>query len=95
MKDTGQRSRSRLFLGARARMSKLGRERHPKYGAREGLIVGRGSPSSWRVNFDGHKTVQTIHQDYLEAVAGAGDTQTVLNRKNQSQHGCTGKRSVP
>ncbi len=55
-----------LFHGARVRMSQLGRERHPKYGGREGLIVGRGSPSSWRVKFDGRKTVQAIHRDYLE-----------------------------
>ena len=58
-----------LFHGARVRMSQLGRERHPKYGDREGLIVGRGSPSSWRVKFDERKTVQAIHRDYLELAA--------------------------
>jgi hypothetical protein len=56
-----------LFRGARVRMSTLGRERHPKYGDREGVIVGRGSPSSWRVKFDERKTVQAIHRDYLES----------------------------
>ena len=58
-----------LFHGARVRMSRLGRERHPKYGDREGLIVGRGSPSSWRVKFDDRKTIQAIHRDYLELAA--------------------------
>jgi len=58
-----------LFHGARVRMSRLGRERHPKYGDREGLIVGRGSPSSWRVKFDDRKTVQAIYRDYLELAA--------------------------
>lgn len=62
-----------LFYGARVRMSRLGRERHPKYGGREGLIVGRGTPSSWRVKFDDRKTIQAIHRDYLElAVQPAG-----------------------
>jgi hypothetical protein len=60
---------SGLSHGARVRMSQLGRERHPKYGDREGLIVGRGSPSSWRVKFDDRKTVQAIHRDYLESAA--------------------------
>jgi hypothetical protein len=59
----------RLFRGARVRMSVLGRERHPKYGDRQGVIVGRGSPSSWRVKFDERTTVQAIHRDYLELVA--------------------------
>jgi len=58
-----------LFHGARVRMSQLGRERHPKYGDREGLIVGQGSPSSWRVKFDERVTVQAIHRDYLELAA--------------------------
>jgi hypothetical protein len=58
-----------LFRGARVRMSRLGRERHPRYGDREGIIVGRGSPSSWRVKFDERTTVQAIHRDYLEPAA--------------------------
>jgi hypothetical protein len=58
-----------LFHGARVRMSPLGRERHPKYGDREGVIVGSGSPSSWRVKFDDRKTIQAIHRDYLELAA--------------------------
>jgi len=63
----------RLFHGARVQMSPLGRERHPKYGDRQGVIVGSGSPSSWRVKFDERKTIQAIHRDYLElAVQPAG-----------------------
>jgi hypothetical protein len=58
-----------LFHGARVRMSQLGRERHPKYGDRQGVIVGSGSPSSWRVKFDDRKTIQAIHRDYLELAA--------------------------
>jgi len=65
----GNTSPAGLSPGARVRMSQLGRERHPKYGDREGLIVGRGSPSSWRVKFDDRKTVQAIHRDYLEPAA--------------------------
>jgi hypothetical protein len=59
---------SRLGRGARVRMSPLGRERHPRYGDRQGVIVGQGSPSSWRVKFDERVTVQAIHEDYLERV---------------------------
>ena len=59
----------RLFPGARVRMSQLGLQRHPKYGDREGVIVGKGAPSSWRVKFDVRKTVEAIHRDYLEPVA--------------------------
>ncbi|MES2194388.1 MAG: hypothetical protein V4517_08215 [Pseudomonadota bacterium] len=62
-------SAPRLFHGARVRMSQLGRDRHPKYGDREGVIVGSGSPSSWRVKFDDRKTIQAIHRDYLELAA--------------------------
>ncbi|MEH2563736.1 hypothetical protein V1289_003363 [Bradyrhizobium sp. AZCC 2289] len=57
-----------LALGDRVRMSASGRRLHPKYGRREGLIVGQGSPSGRRVRFDGLRSVQTIHIDYLEKV---------------------------
>ena len=68
-----------LFHGARVRMSPLGRERHPKYGDREGVIVGSGTPSSWRVKFDDRKTIQAIHRDYLElAVQPAAATPSVV-----------------
>lgn len=33
----------RLTFGDRVRMNALGLERHPKYGVREGVIVGMGS----------------------------------------------------
>lgn len=59
---------SRLERGACVRMNTLGRERHPKYGDRQGVIVGKGSPSSWRVKFDERVNVQAIHEDYLERV---------------------------
>jgi len=59
----------RLTYGDRVRMSPLGLERHPSYGAREGVIVGMGSPNSMRVKFDDRVTVQAIHRDYLERVA--------------------------
>ena len=57
---------SMLEPGLRVRMNALGRERHPRYGLREGIILGRGSPSSWRVQFDDRRSVQAIHQSYLE-----------------------------
>ena len=65
---TPEPSRQPLCRGARVRMSPLGRRRHPSYGERQGVIVGQGSPSSWRVKFDDRKVVQAIHQDYLERV---------------------------
>jgi hypothetical protein len=61
-----------LAHGDRVRMSALGRARHPRYGNVQGLIVGRGSPSSWRVKFDERKRVQAIHGDYLEKVERSG-----------------------
>lgn len=61
----------RLTYGDRVRMSPLGLERHPSYGAREGVIVGMGSPNSLRVKFDDRVTVQAIHRDYLVRVANA------------------------
>jgi hypothetical protein len=65
-----------LALGVWVRMSAFGLARHPKYGDRQGLIVGRGSASSWRVKFDERRCIQTIHQDYLEKAVrscAAGD----------------------
>ncbi len=74
-----------LFYGARVRMSPLGRERHPKYGDREGVIVGSGTPSSWRVKFDDRKTIQAIHRDYLELAAepAAAASQSAPQRGSQ------------
>ncbi len=79
-----------LFHGARVRMSQLGRDRHPKYGDREGVIVGSGSPSSWRVKFDDRKTIQAIHRDYLELAAQpvAAASQLVPRRGPQNATTC-------
>ena len=74
-----------LFRGARVRMSPLGRERHPKYGDREGLIVGSGSPSSWRVKFDDRKTIQAIHRDYLELAAQPAGASPPVSMKRHPQ----------
>jgi hypothetical protein len=70
--STPSESGQSLAPGVRVRMSAFGLARHPKYGDRQGLIVGRGSASSWRVKFDERKSIQTIHQDYLEAVERSG-----------------------
>lgn len=74
-------ARPDLVLGARVRLNDLGRERHPKQRTKIGKIVGRGSPSSRRVLFDGLKATQTIHQDYLEIVTDgsfvAAEPQTI------------------
>jgi hypothetical protein len=77
----------RLFRGARVRMSRLGRERHPAYGDRQGVIVGRGSPSSWRVKFDERVTVQAIHRDYLELVAQPASASRQVARGHSPQRG--------
>lgn len=74
LREDGEResigSAATARTGSRVRMNAFGRERHPKYGRREGLIVGRGSPSSWRVKFDQSKTVQSIYHGYLEVMPG-------------------------
>jgi hypothetical protein len=69
-------SKQSLAPGVRVRMSAFGLARHPKYGDRQGFILGRGSGSSWRVRFDERRSIQTIHQDYLEKVerSGAGSS---------------------
>lgn len=81
-----------LFRGARVRMSPLGRERHPKYGDREGVIVGSGSPSSWRVKFDDRKTIQAIHRDYLELAAQPAGASPQIASRVAPQHGPRGAR---
>lgn len=70
----------RLTYGDRVRMSPLGLERHPSYGAREGVIVGMGSPNSMRVKFDDRVTVQAIHRDYLVRVANVKPQKTQARR---------------
>lgn len=66
--DAHELEPDRLTYGDRVRMSPHGLQRHPSYGAREGVIVGMGTPSSVRVKFDDRVTVQAIHRDYLERV---------------------------
>jgi hypothetical protein len=78
--SSGTRSKTNAALGAKqalalgdpVRMSALGRARHPRYGDFHGLIVGRGSPSSWRVKFDERKCVQALHCDYRGKVGRSG-----------------------
>jgi len=65
-------TRPPLVLGDRVRISALGRARHPRYSDLQGVIVGRGSPSSWRIKFDQRKCVQALHQAYLEKVIQSG-----------------------
>ena len=75
--NTLTESKQSLAPGDRVRMSAGGRARHPKYGDRQGLLVGRGSsPSSWRIKFDERRCIQTIHQDYLEKVGRSGAGQS-------------------
>ena len=70
--NTPLETKQSLVLGDRVRMSALGRARHPRYGDLQGVIVGRGSPSSWRIKFDERKYVQALHQAYLEKVGRSG-----------------------
>jgi hypothetical protein len=70
--NTPLKAKPSLALGDRVRMSALGRARHPKYGDLQGLIVGQGAPSSWRVKFDERKWIQAIHRDYLEKLPRSG-----------------------
>jgi hypothetical protein len=80
-----------LARGDRVQMSALGRARHPKYGDRQGLIVGRGSPSSWRVKFDERRYIQAIHCDYLEKVGDLAPASLVDDTvsKEPSHHAAT------
>lgn len=58
---------SRIFVGARIKMSKLGRSRNRHFADKEGTVVGSGRLNrSFRVLFDGRKTPITLHQDYIE-----------------------------
>ena len=79
-----------LAIGDRVRMGALGRERHPKYGERQGLIVGQGAPSSWRVKFDGRRYVQAIHRDYLEKVLrfGPDSEHSIINDNRNTGPRC-------
>jgi hypothetical protein len=70
--DTALETKPTLMPGDRVRISALGRARHPSYGDLQGVIVGRGSPSSRRVKFDERKCVQALHVAYLERVVRSG-----------------------
>ncbi len=70
--NTPLETKQSLVLGDRVRMSALGRARHPRYGDLQGVIVGQGSPSSWRIKFDERKCVQALHQAYLEKAGRSG-----------------------
>ena len=70
-----------LTYGDRVRMNALGLERHPKYGGREGVIVGMGTPNSVRIKFDDRVTVQAIYRDYLER-APATQSARMVGRKS-------------
>lgn len=61
-----------LRPGDRIRMNARRLKRHPKYGDRQGFVVGRGSPSGWRIKFNERASIQTSHQDYLEQVPEFG-----------------------
>ncbi len=63
-------------LGDRVRMNAFGLSRHPKYKGRTGIVVGKGSPNSWRIKFDERRTIQAIHHTYLELVAAASKQRT-------------------
>lgn len=82
--STRLESRQSLAPGVRVRMSAFGLARHPKYGDRQGLIVARGSASSWRVKFDERRSIQTIHQDYLEKVGRSGAVACVRPASNRA-----------
>ncbi|HWX32010.1 MAG TPA: hypothetical protein VNZ53_31830 [Steroidobacteraceae bacterium] len=80
-----------LARGDRVQMSALGRARHPSYGDVQGLVVGQGSPNSWRIKFDERKHVQTIHSDYLEKVGELSPASLVdvTVSKERSNHAVT------
>jgi hypothetical protein len=70
--NTALETKPSLVPGDRVRISALGRARHPSYGDLQGVIVGRGSPSSRRVKFDQRKCIQALHVAYLERVVRSG-----------------------
>jgi hypothetical protein len=80
-----------LARGDRVQMSALGRARHPSYGDIQGLVVGQGSPNSWRIKFDERKHVQAIHSDYLEKVGELAPASLVDDAvsKERSSHAAT------
>jgi hypothetical protein len=85
------RARLSLARGDRVQMSALGRARHPSYRDIQGLVVGQGSPNSWRIKFDERKHVQTIHSDYLEKTGELAPASLVDDAvsKERSNHAAT------
>jgi hypothetical protein len=64
------RQASRILIGARIKMSKLGGLRNRHFAEKAGTVVGSGRlNSSFRVLFDGRKTPITLHEDYIEPSA--------------------------
>ena len=61
------RQASRIFIGARVKMSQLGKARNPRFADKEGTIVGSSRlNNSVRVLFDGRRTPLSLHPDYVE-----------------------------
>jgi hypothetical protein len=72
----GSRSSSpedRLSPRTRIRMSVLGAARCPNLAGREGVVIGTGRyRSTVRVKFDGFRSATSLHNSYIEPVAGEG-----------------------
>jgi len=61
----------RLSLRTRIRMSALGAVRCPNLAGREGVVIGAGRyRSTLRVLFDGFRSATSLHNSYIEPVAG-------------------------
>jgi hypothetical protein len=61
----------RLSPRTRIRMSVLGAERCPNLAGREGVVIGTGRyRSTVRVLFDGFRSATSLHNTYVEPVAG-------------------------
>jgi hypothetical protein len=57
-----------LEIGARIRLSKMGKERLRKMTGDRGVIVGKARYSdAVRIRLDGRSTAITLHKSYLEA----------------------------
>jgi hypothetical protein len=61
----------RLSPRTRIRMSVLGAARCPNLAGREGVVIGTGRyRSTVRVLFDGFRSATSLHNSYIEPVAG-------------------------
>jgi hypothetical protein len=68
------RDKVEITIGARVKMTALGTARCPRLTGKEGVVVGGGQyPSTVRVSFDGSKTPNSLHRDYVEPVASLPD----------------------